>query len=196
MKNFTKALLVVVALVTCTQLFAQRRHYGHGRHYYYDRYSYRYSYRPSYRPSVSIMARVPFGAVGINFGSRYYHYYRGMYYRPMPGGYGIVPPPVGIIVPVLPPNSVNVMIGGRPYYRYDGIYYMPLDDSRYEVIDDPSDGNDQDENVADNDNDNDNGYEKIVLEGKTYYKKGSKYYKARISDDGEVTYEEVGENIK
>jgi hypothetical protein len=192
MKIFTKALLLVVALVTCTQLFAQRRHYG--RNYYYDRHSYRYYYRPSYRPSVSIIARVPFGAVGVTFGSRYYHYYGGRYYQPMRGGYGIVPPPVGIVVPVLPPNCVHVMIGGRPYYRYDGVYYMPRDNDRYEVVDEPADSDSQDEEITDNSSDG--GYEKIVLEGKTYYKKGSKYYKARVTDDGEVMYEEVGENIK
>lgn len=39
-------------------------------------------------------------------------------------------------------------------------------------------------------------YEKIVLEGKTYYKKDNKYFKATVDGNGEITYTEIGETGK
>lgn len=38
--------------------------------------------------------------------------------------------------------------------------------------------------------------EKFVLEGKVYNKKGNKYYRAKLTGNGEVLYEEKGEISK
>lgn len=196
MKRYAKGLLFLVGLICFSQVFAQHGRYG-GR--YYNRYAY-YNYRPYYpyyspfRASVSIVARLPFGAVALTLGGRPYHYYNGIYYAPYLGGYTIVEPPMGVIVPVLPPNSVYVIIGGRPYYRYGGVYYMPLEDNRYQVVPEPKDESPKAATPkAESPNSSSNGYEKFTLDGKTYYKKGNKYYKAKVNDNGEIVYEEVGE---
>lgn len=199
MKFYMKALLLLVGVISFSPLFAQHGRYGRR---YYDNDYYAYNYRPyDYRPygyaplqaSVSIIARLPFGALAVTLGNRHYHYFDGLYYEPLPGGYAMVEPPVGIVVPVLPPNSVYVIIGGRPYYRYESVYYLPLGENRYQVV--PAPGNEGSQ-AATNNNKPSEGYEKFVLEGKTYYKKGGKYYKARIADNGEIVYEEVGETSK
>ena len=163
---------------------------GHGR--YNNRYySYpRYGYAP--RTSVSIIARLPFGAVSLNFGDRYYHYHNGIYYRPYSRGYVIVEPPIGIVVPALPYGAAHIIVGSHPYYRSGNVFYAPYG-NRYKVVEQPDD---IETSVDNNRPGNTDEYEKVTLEGKTYYKKGDKYYKASVNKDGEIVYEEVGEKGK
>ena len=155
-----------------------------GRSYHYNRY-------PS-RPSVSIIARLPIGAVSVTFGNRYYHYYNGSYYRPYNRSYMIVRPPMGIIVPSLPIGYTRVIIGSNPYYRHDDVYYAPSG-NRYKVVEEPQESETVSTDDAKTNNTTTSEYEKVVLEGKTYYKKGEKYYKATVNKSGEIIYEEVGE---
>jgi len=108
----------------------------------------------------------------------------------------IVPPPMGIIVPVLPPGSVHVIIGAGSYYRYGDTYYAPYE-RQYRVVEEPKEEETSTANTDDKvDKAQGNEYEKIILEGKTYYKKGDKYYKASVNKDGEIVYEEVGQVSK
>ena len=192
MKIYIVSALIAFMLISGVEAFAQ---YGrhHGR--FYSR-SYHYNYnRYPYRTSVSIIARLPFGAVSVAFGNRYYHYYNGLYYRPYDRGYVIVEPPIGIIVPGLPGGCTEVIIGSNPYYRYGNVFYAPYGD-RYKVVEEPKE---PETSSANNDKTNktiNSEYEKVVLDGKTYYKKGDKYYKASVNKDGEITYEEVGETSK
>ena len=201
--NFIKNLFMK-KLITCSVFFiilfcglsasAQwGRHSGRYNSGYYNRY-YRYDRYPSHT-SISIIARLPFGAISLGFGGRYYHYYNGIYYRPYDRGYMIVPPPVGIIVPSLPPGYSHVIIGGGSYYRYDDTYYIPYHNG-YKVIEEPKDKEESTANNTDINKDTNSEYEKVVLEGKTYYKKGDKYYKATVNKNGEIVYEEIGEKTK
>ena len=189
MKKYLLSGLIALLLISSVSVSAQYgRHYGrnNGR-YYYNRY-------PS-RSSVSIIARLPFGAVSVTFGDRYYHYYNGVYYRPYSHGYMIVPPPVGIIVPGLPLGYTRVIIGSNPYYRHGSVFYAPYG-NRYEVVEEPKETEISSAENDKNDNTITSEYEKVVLEGKTYYKKGDKYYKASVNKNGEIIYEEAGETIK
>lgn len=105
----------------------------------------------------------------------------------------VAAPPVGIIVPVLPPDCSEVLWNGQRCYYYSGTYYQPLGlNEGYRVME--SGATAQQEN-SDSDN-NDPEFEKVVIEGKTYYKKDDTYYKAVISGSGEVTYEAVSETGK
>lgn len=185
-------MICALFFLTLFMSFSASAQYGRGRGNgrYNGRPAPYYRYYPP-RTSVSIIARLPFGSVGINFGDRYYHYHNGVYYRPYSRGYMIVQPPIGIIVPAIPYGAAHVMIGANPYYRYDGVYYAPYG-NRYRVVDEPKD----EEYESNKDNAITNEYEKVILEGKTYYKKGDKYYKATVNKNGEVIYEEVGETSK
>jgi|GEM_PF-3063245 len=186
MRIYLLSVLIVFMLMSSVAASAQYgRHHGrnNGR-YYYNRY-------PA-RTSVSIIARLPFGAVSVTFGDRYYHYYRGVYYRPYNRGYMIVQPPIGIIVPGLPIGCTHVIIGSNPYYRNGNVYYAPYG-NRYRVVEEPQETDTPSTDNAKTDNITSSEYEKVVLEGKTYYKKGDKYYKASVNKNGEIIYEEVGQ---
>lgn len=190
MKKYLICGLIAFILLSSLESSAQ---YGrsHGR---YNGRSYQYNRYPS-RPSVSVYARLPFGAISVTFGDRYYHYYRGAYYRPYNRGYIIVQPPIGIIVPSLPAGYTQVIIGSNPYYRHGNVFYVPVG-NRYKVVEEPQEpqnptvSNDKAEKIINSE------YERVVLEGKTYYKKGDKYYKASVNKNGEINYEEVGEASK
>lgn len=166
-----------------------RQNYGYAYHRPYSGYAYPRYYSP--RPSISVVADLPFGAVIVRIGSTPYHYYRGMFYRPYGPRFIITTPPIGIIVPALPPDCTPVIIGGRNCYYYSGTYYQPLASKQgYQVIEGQTKPEDTDNSAPDL------NYEKIVIDGKTYYKRGDTYYKAIVSDSGEVTYEAVGETGK
>jgi hypothetical protein len=190
MKKYLICGFLFFILINSLTVSAQwNRHYGRysARYYHYDRY-------PA-RTSVSIIARLPLGAVSVMFGNRYYHYHNGVYYRPYDHGYIIVQPPIGIIVPDLPFGCTRVIIGSNPYYRYENVFYAPYG-NRYKVVEEPKE---TENSTADNETTNKtagNEYEKVILEGKTYYKKGNKYYKASVNKDGEIIYEEAGETSK
>jgi hypothetical protein len=201
MKKYIFASVLIMTLLIGVESYAQGNHYRH--------YTYREVYRPNYYPShsnyyypsyyrprtsISVIASLPFGAVALSYGNRYYHYYDGIYYSPYDYGYAIVEPPVGIIVPSLPMGSVSVMIGARPYFRFGSVFYLPLANHQYEVVQKPAEKEEQNTEVTKSVAPKElaGSYDKIVLEGKTYYKQGDKYFKAFVDDNGEISYKEVG----
>ncbi|MFL5741016.1 MAG: hypothetical protein ACJ75B_12415 [Flavisolibacter sp.] len=92
------------------------------------------------------------------------------------------------------PRILRGETGGNPYCSYQSVFYLPLGNNNYQVVPEPK--TETPKANTGNTNSFNEGYEKFVLDGKTYYKKGSKYFKAKVSDDGEVVYEEVGETSK
>lgn len=50
-------------------------------------------------------------------------YCEGLFYRYTPAGYIVVTPPIGAVVPALPPGYTTVFIDSRPYYYYGYTYY-------------------------------------------------------------------------
>lgn len=62
-----------------------------------------------------------------------YRYDAGVFYEPANGGYQVVPPPIGAIVPSLPPDNVPVMVGDVTYYYYGGVFYLPGQDG-YQIV--------------------------------------------------------------
>jgi hypothetical protein len=189
-------LLVFFSFSASAQRYYRRERYNdrdNSYAYRYDRHEgYRYDrddYRFGPRLGVNVLASLPFGAVMLSFGNHRYHYYGGNYYSPYGSGYMMVPPPPGIIVPSLPPYCSPVIIGSRTYYNYDNVYYSPLSDGRYEVIERPYEG--ETSRNSSGDSQISNEYQKVMIEGKTYYKRGDHYYKANIDNNGEVSYSQV-----
>ncbi len=60
------------------------------------------------------------------YGSAPYAYYGGVYYQPTNNGYVVAEPPVGVIVPSLPPGSVARVVNGMNYFEFNGLYYQPV----------------------------------------------------------------------
>jgi hypothetical protein len=55
-----------------------------------------------------------------------FYYHAGVWWRPGPAGFVVIRPPIGVVVPVLPPAYTTVWIGGAPYYYANDIYYTPV----------------------------------------------------------------------
>lgn len=180
MERQLKLSIVAIALAISSYSFAQGDHRGRydGRHL------------SGGGASFSVVTALPFGAVALSLGNERYHYYHGTFYRPVPHGYAIIPAPMGIVVPMLPPGSVSIAIGARNYFRFGGVFYLPLETPGYQTVPAPA-GSDSAATQASS-----TGYEKMEIEGKTYYKQGGKVYKASVTEKGEVVYQEVGKTVK
>jgi len=77
-----------------------------------------------YYPAPGYFAHgLPAGAISIGFHSDGYFFHGGVWYRPWGGGFRVVVPPFGIIVPILPPAYATLMVGGVAYYYANGVYY-------------------------------------------------------------------------
>jgi hypothetical protein len=61
----------------------------------------------------------------VRFGNDNYYTHRGLFYRPGPGGYVVVRPPAGIIVPSLPIGFARIYFNNVLYFRFNDIYYRP-----------------------------------------------------------------------
>jgi hypothetical protein len=62
-----------------------------------------------------------------------YHYFGGVWYRPYQSRFIIVSPPIGAIVPFLPPYYTIIWVGGTPFYYANDVYYAHRRDS-YVVV--------------------------------------------------------------
>jgi hypothetical protein len=62
-----------------------------------------------------------------------YRYDAGVFYEPADGGYQVVAPPFGAIVPALPPNYSSMQIGGDTYYYFGGTFYVQVING-YQVV--------------------------------------------------------------
>jgi hypothetical protein len=61
-----------------------------------------------------------------------------VWYQQAGPGYVVVRPPVGVVVPVLPPAYSTVWAGGFPYYYADDVYYSAAPGGGYVVANPPT----------------------------------------------------------
>ena len=76
---------------------------------------------------------LPRGHRAVKVGPRHYHFHKGVFYRPGPGGFVVVAAPVGARVHLLPAAAVMVTIGAIAYWTYAGVYYQKVPDG-YMVV--------------------------------------------------------------
>lgn len=65
-----------------------------------------------------------------------YHFYDGIWYRPVGSRFMVVLPPVGLLVPALPAGAVVVTLDGVTYFRHSSVYYVQ-DSDGYRVVQNP-----------------------------------------------------------
>ena len=80
---------------------------------------------------------LPGGARMVMYNRDRYYFQGGVWYRPFARGYKVVIPPVGLIVPFLPPFYTTIWVGNLPYYYADGVYYTWRARERVYVVSDP-----------------------------------------------------------
>jgi hypothetical protein len=54
-----------------------------------------------------------------------YYYNDGVFYQPYNGGYQVVAPPVGAIVPRLPSGTITLDVDGITYWYFGGTFFVP-----------------------------------------------------------------------
>jgi len=60
----------------------------------------------------------------VHHGERFF-FSDGVWYRSVGPRYVVVAPPVGLIIPFLPPYYATIWVGGFPYYYANDVYYAP-----------------------------------------------------------------------
>jgi hypothetical protein len=105
---------------------------GHARGYV--DFDARYGHNHYYPSRGFVYGSLPVGAVSVGFGGGNYFFHGGVWFRPYYGRYIVVQPPIGIFLPVLPPDYATVWVTGVPYYYADGVYYNVAPGQGYVVV--------------------------------------------------------------
>lgn len=85
-------------------------------------------------PSVGYaVGGLPGGSLSVSFNGGHYFFRSGVWFRPVGPRYVVVSPPLGVLVPVLPPLYSTVWVAGTPYYYANGVYYRAVPNEGYEV---------------------------------------------------------------
>ncbi|MGH8766137.1 MAG: DUF6515 family protein [Burkholderiales bacterium] len=89
---------------------------------YDDRYHHQHYY-----PAVGYAVQaLPVGNVAVSFNGAHFYFHSGVWFRPAGGSFVVVRPPVGVVVPVLPPAYNVVYAGAVPYYYANETYYSAV----------------------------------------------------------------------
>ena len=105
---------------------------GHARGYV--DFDGRYGHNHYYPSRGFVYGTLPLGAVSVGYGGGNYFFHGGVWFRPYGGRYIVVQPPLGIYLPVLPPDYATVWVAGVPYYYADGVYYNVAPGRGYVVV--------------------------------------------------------------
>ena len=171
MKTFYKTIIPGLAgllTIVCHPANAQ-----YGRHYEHR-----------YYPRAERIAYFRRPSVVIRYGGIPYHYYDGLFYRPYGSYFGLVVPPIGIRVNVLPYGYRPIRIGGGMYFYLNGIFYRQYD-GYYEVVNAP---------VGAEVPELPRGAQAVVIDGKKLYEYDGTYYKETIKSNDEIWYTVVGKD--
>jgi hypothetical protein len=134
-----KRILLALLLIGMVSAQAQHREFArerfHTQHWVYDDRFHHNHYYPALGYSVAVL---PPGNVAVNFRSGRFWFHSGVWYQQAGPTYVVVRPPVGIVVPVLPPAYSTVWVGGFPYYYANDVYYSAAPGGGYVVANPPT----------------------------------------------------------
>jgi hypothetical protein len=83
----------------------------------------RHNHNRSYPAQGQFVKVLPQGHREVFWGKERYHFFNGVWYRPTGRQFLVVSPPIGLIVPVLPPFYTTFWVSGVPYYYANEVYY-------------------------------------------------------------------------
>ncbi len=123
------AAFVAAALLSVSLAHAQerreRREHERERfqtpHWVFDDRFHHNHYYPAVGYAVDVL---PAGNVVVNFRSGRFWFHSGVWFQQAGPRYVVVRPPVGVLVPVLPPAYSTVYVAGVPYYYANDVYYL------------------------------------------------------------------------
>jgi hypothetical protein len=176
-RNFTQKRVLLLGLVLFLATAGSEAQRSWGRPYRHHGYGWYHS------PRIYSFPR-PFVSVG--FAGIHYRYYGGYFYRPFPGYYRAVAPPMGIRITVLPPGCRRIYVGSYPYYYDNGTFYSPSEGrNEYTVVTPPYGAKVP---VLPTD------AQAVVIDGQKYYVSDGTYYIEEIGADNKLWYTVVGVN--
>lgn len=91
--------------------------------------------------AVQFASSPPPSCSSVSIGSAIDLDHGGAFYAAVPGGYQVIPPPVGATTWTLPDGAVNENVGGVTYFAYGDAYYRPFYSGSsvfYEVVPKPA----------------------------------------------------------
>ncbi len=94
----------------------------------------RYHHDHYYPPRGQAFAALPGGSISIGFRGGNWFFHGGVWFQPYGSRFVVALPPIGIVVPLLPPDCTTLWIGGAPYYYANGVYYAPAPGQGYAVV--------------------------------------------------------------
>jgi hypothetical protein len=100
----------------------------------------RHGHHHVYPDRGSIVRDAPQGAAVVNYAGISYRFADGVWYEPRGPAYIVVDPPIGLVVPQLPPFATSFDSGGKNYLYANDVFYTPSPDlGGYVVVNDPED---------------------------------------------------------
>ena len=101
----------------------------------------RFGHAHSYPDRGAIIRDVPKDALVVSYAGISYRFNDGVWFEPRGPAFMVTAPPIGLIVPSLPPFSTVLARGGKTFLYGNDTFYMPRPDvGGYEVVNDPDDG--------------------------------------------------------
>lgn len=95
----------------------------------------RYNHNRYYPQPGRVFNSLPERRRPIRYHDRDYFYISGVWYLSSGVSFSVVVPPIGIVVPILPPFYTTLWFGGVPYYYANDIYYTWRPDlNGYQVV--------------------------------------------------------------
>jgi hypothetical protein len=113
------------------------RGWAHGRGGPQVVFDTRYHHDRFYPSAGYVVGGLPLGSISVGFNRGHYYFSSGVWFQPYGPRYVVVNPPMGVAVPVLPPQYSTVWVGGVPYYYANGVYYTSVPNQGYVVSSPP-----------------------------------------------------------
>lgn len=132
---FVLGMLPLVGLADRDRSERQGRHERQSSEFRMDkRFEHNHAYpREGHRIKVLPQRRRP-----IHFRNHDYFYLGGVWYQPSGVDFVVIRPPLGIVVPILPPFYTTLWLADVPYYYANGVYYQwRADLNGYQVVEIP-----------------------------------------------------------
>lgn len=111
-----------------------QKKYRENKNYTFDK---RYKHNRYYPKQGFVVKELPHRHREIRHRRNRYYFHDGIWYRPNVNGFVVIAPPIGLMVPLLPPFYTTIWVGRTPYYYADGVYYVWHAEDRGYVVSDP-----------------------------------------------------------
>src|SRR6266850_127520 len=121
---FLAAALLCMSIAHAQERRERREHERerfHTSHWVFDDRFHHNHYYTAVGYAVEVL---PAGDVVVNFRSGRLWFHSGVWFQQAGPRFVVVRPPVGIVVPVLPPAYSTVYVAGMPYYYANDVYYI------------------------------------------------------------------------